>query len=380
MIRTERRQGYRVVAGLLAYRVVCALLQQTAFAPDEHWQGPEVAHRLVFGYGYLTWEWIAGIRSYLHPLVYAVVYQGLRWGGLDGCRWLVVRGPQMVHVVLTVWADVSVYKLTRICFEDEGVAVLALVCQLFNWFGSYCLVRTYSNSMEACLTAYALYVYAVWMKDGTRARHDVARYTVYWVFWAAVCVVLRPASSVFWGCCAVYSVISSAQYRYIRMCIGLAVGLGVLGLASIIDRCMYGRWEFVPWNFFMFNVLRDGSSLYGVNPWHANFTTHLPSMLLSYTPFFLLGCVACIRKGHWHLVGAIVLYCAVYSIPGHKEIRFLLPALLLCMPVTALGLKQFLATRARGRIYAVVVFFLQVAAFVYFSLFHQRCVFDFSFL
>jgi phosphatidylinositol glycan class B len=34
----------------LVFRLCCALCLSTAFAPDEFWQGPEVAHKLVFGY------------------------------------------------------------------------------------------------------------------------------------------------------------------------------------------------------------------------------------------------------------------------------------------------------------------------------------------
>ena len=39
------------VALIVAFRVLNALCVQTYFVPDEYWQGPEVAHRLVFGYG-----------------------------------------------------------------------------------------------------------------------------------------------------------------------------------------------------------------------------------------------------------------------------------------------------------------------------------------
>jgi hypothetical protein len=38
---------------LAALRLINALLLCTYTTPDEYWQGPEVAHRLVFGYGYL---------------------------------------------------------------------------------------------------------------------------------------------------------------------------------------------------------------------------------------------------------------------------------------------------------------------------------------
>lgn len=39
----------RVFAFCLAFRMLNALLVQTYFNPDEHWQGPEVAHRIAFG-------------------------------------------------------------------------------------------------------------------------------------------------------------------------------------------------------------------------------------------------------------------------------------------------------------------------------------------
>ncbi|CAD6972094.1 unnamed protein product, partial [Tilletia controversa] len=45
---------------LIAFRLLNATLTQTYFQPDEFWQSLEVAHRIVFGYGYSTWEWRDG--------------------------------------------------------------------------------------------------------------------------------------------------------------------------------------------------------------------------------------------------------------------------------------------------------------------------------
>jgi phosphatidylinositol glycan class B len=50
-------------------------LSHTYGYPDEYWQAQEVAHRSVFGYGYLTWEWRERIRSILHPWCFALAYQ-----------------------------------------------------------------------------------------------------------------------------------------------------------------------------------------------------------------------------------------------------------------------------------------------------------------
>ena len=45
---------------LVIFRALNALCAQTYFVPDEYWQGPEVSHRLVFGYG-ITMEPGCGI-------------------------------------------------------------------------------------------------------------------------------------------------------------------------------------------------------------------------------------------------------------------------------------------------------------------------------
>lgn len=73
----------------LSVRLSSVWLVKTWFVPDEYWQSMEVAHRLVFGYGYLTWEWAEGIRSYLHPLLIAGLYEVLRLLGLDNVSLLV---------------------------------------------------------------------------------------------------------------------------------------------------------------------------------------------------------------------------------------------------------------------------------------------------
>lgn len=41
-------------AAVVAFRLWNSLFVRTSFNPDEYWQSTEVAHRLVFGYGYLS--------------------------------------------------------------------------------------------------------------------------------------------------------------------------------------------------------------------------------------------------------------------------------------------------------------------------------------
>nr|CAB3445279.1 unnamed protein product [Digitaria exilis] len=100
----------RVLALALAFRAANALLVRTYFNPDEHWQCLEVAHRIAFGYGHLTWEWKRGLRSYLHPLIFAALYKILALLHLDTpwfmmkskCRFVFLEVIPVGAIVLAV--------------------------------------------------------------------------------------------------------------------------------------------------------------------------------------------------------------------------------------------------------------------------------------
>lgn len=73
----------------LCVRIFSVFLVSTWYVPDEYWQSLEIAHNMVFGYGYTTWEWVLGLRSYLHPLLIAFLYKILHLLGLDTVSLLV---------------------------------------------------------------------------------------------------------------------------------------------------------------------------------------------------------------------------------------------------------------------------------------------------
>ena len=75
----------------LVVRILQALFTSTFFQPDEFFQALEPAHRLVFGYGHLTWEWryIRPIRSIIYPAIFVPAYWLVKVLGLE-------HGPLLV--------------------------------------------------------------------------------------------------------------------------------------------------------------------------------------------------------------------------------------------------------------------------------------------
>lgn len=118
----------------LALRMANSLLVQTYFNPDEHWQALEVAHNIAFGYGHLTWEWKKGIRSYLHPMVFASLYKVLALCHLD-TPWFMSKAPRLLQSMFCAVGDLYLYKLSNVLFDDH---VAQWAVSFYNVFFAAC--------------------------------------------------------------------------------------------------------------------------------------------------------------------------------------------------------------------------------------------------
>ncbi|GAB4815394.1 hypothetical protein N2152v2_002440 [Parachlorella kessleri] len=158
-----------------------------------------------------------------------------------------------------------------------------------------------------------------------------------WLLFAALSVVVRPPSALFWAAVSLHqlTVQQGLGQRLGLVADGVSIGGSCLGLALIADRLGYGRWVFVPWEFLRFNLLSGQSAAYGSHPWHWNFSQGFPAVAATLLPLLLLG----VGLSHDRRLAALAgLSLAVYSLPAHKEFRFLLPALQLAMPYSGVAL------------------------------------------
>ncbi|KAI3423779.1 uncharacterized protein J3R85_010785 [Psidium guajava] len=309
----------RVFLLCLAVRVLNSLLVQTYFNPDEHWQALEVAHHIAFGYGHLTWEWKKGIRSYLHPMIFAVLYKVLALLGLDK-PWFMMRAPRLLQSTFSAVGDLYLYKLSRLLFGN-CVARWALFSELTNWFMFFCITRTLSNSLETVLTVMGLYY---WPCLRVSSKSDASSTRIWGLVVAAFACVIRPTSAIIWMYVGLLELsLAHDRMRFIFSEV-LPVGVLVLGLATLLDRLVYGSWVLVPLNFFMFNFLSSGGDYYGTHKWHWYFTQGFTVMLFTFLPFSLAGVI---MSRNWRLSGLIAWVLVLYSVLGHKEFRFVLPVL-----------------------------------------------------
>ncbi|SPO26066.1 related to dolichyl-phosphate-mannose-glycolipid alpha-mannosyltransferase [Ustilago trichophora] len=164
---------------LLTFRLLNALITRTFFQPDEHYQTTEIAHRLVFGYGFKSWEWSSSsdvapapanasyltaaarnlvngpVRSILHPLLFVPGYMLLKITSLDQ-TYLRILFPRLQQAVFAAVGDFYTFRLAH-RIGGSTVAWLATLVGLSNLYSLYTATRTFSNSTEAAITAAALF-------------------------------------------------------------------------------------------------------------------------------------------------------------------------------------------------------------------------------
>jgi phosphatidylinositol glycan class B len=168
----------------LVLRMAMAFVSWGSFVPDETWQSVEVAHKMVFGSGYLTWEWIQGIRSYLHPLIFAVLFKTLELLRMD-FPWTIRLAPRLVQALISALGDVAVIQVFKKEFSPSQLRTFVIL-YASNWFMLYASSRTLVNTFEMALTSMALAFYVQPQQD--------FRY----VGFISLSFIVRPTTAIFW--------------------------------------------------------------------------------------------------------------------------------------------------------------------------------------
>lgn len=368
---------------ILAFRLINAFItSRTVSAPDEHWQSLEIAHKIVFGYGWTTWEWIdrrpansawfggskwgdGPIRSALHPVLFVPLYWVLAQLHLDS-TWLLTIAPSLLQAVFATYTDWFAFRLTRRILNERSAWATLLVsfCSMYTFHST---TRTLSNSLEACLSMAAIFYWPLSLPEDSdtdliseqpliKESSLIKSVTLF-----AISAALRPSNVLlsfplllFLIRAIVLNINSpaTALEAAFALLIVLRTVIYVFVVAVIslftVDSIFYQRLTFTPLGFLKRNVLQGISLFYGASPVHFYFTSALPFIGFSLLPFALRGLWFAFNKPptstfdkitrRWEgvrgerdpkavktLADSVIVFILAMSLLGHKEVRFLQP-------------------------------------------------------
>jgi hypothetical protein len=289
-----------------------------AYQADEIFQYLEQAHRLVFGYGVIPWEYRTGIRSWLFPLALAGPMALGGWLAPATGAYLLL--PKLLIVLLSLTIIGSAHALGRRISPLHGLvaALVAACCSEFALFATQAL--TDSVALALFLPGAALLY----------AKATPGRSAASGALLALACLVRiqdMPAILLF-----VALVCRSDRQRWLW---GIAGALPVVLLSAAVDWAM-GQMPFawVAANFHE-NVVVGRSHLWGVE----KPTFYLKAIGKIWTfalpPIVLLAWLGARR--YPALLAMAIAHLAIMSLIAHKEYRYILPSTATIVVLAALG-------------------------------------------
>uniref|UniRef100_A0A087X7Y3 Mannosyltransferase n=2 Tax=Poecilia formosa TaxID=48698 RepID=A0A087X7Y3_POEFO len=317
---------------------------------------------MVFKYGYLTWEWKAGIRGFTFPLFFAFLYKILHLLNYDTVH-LLIWLPRVAQALLAAFADVKFYLLIR-TLETEDVSRWTFFCHLCSWFSWFCCTRTLTNTAETTLTCLALFYFPL---PGSKTYSSKKYLSL-----VALAVLVRPTALIVWFpllMCHFWQ-----EEDKLRLITHRYIPIGILAvlISALIDCLFYEKWTLVQLNFIKFNILHGVADFYGSHPWHWYFSQGFAVVIGPHLPFFLHGCILAFRK--YRILLATVLWTiVVYSFLPHKEFRFIYPVLPFCMIFCGISLAHLKAWRQPA---AALLLVSNLVLALYTGLIHQRGTLD----
>ena len=315
----------------LALRIGLALGSPNIFFPDEIFQTLEPAHRLVFGYGVIPWEWRLGIRSWVLPTVLAGVMRITAWMGSGSAGYLLGTTIVLSLVSLaTVWFG---YAWAKRASGTPAAVVAALACSFF--FGLvYFAPKAFNEVVAAHVMLPGLYLGVYGQKLGERKRLFLAG--LFCGLAACLRIQLLPALAF----ALVYFCYPRWRAKAPPVIGGVSVPVLLFGAVDWIT------WSY-PWQSFIryyeANVVQGpGKELTLPQPWY----WFLLVLVVLIGPAILLLFHGSRRSPFLAIFCAIVVVS--HSVIPHKEIRFIYPILAPAITLASMGAVDLLHEIKRG--------------------------------
>ncbi|KAG5420273.1 GPI10 [Candida metapsilosis] len=334
-------------------RLVNAISIQTFFQADEFYQSLEPAHNFIYGYGYVTWEWHAKLRSSIHPFIYSLGYKFAKENEL--LIWFV---PKLINSLIATVTEFQLFRFVQVYSRDVQLARVTLMLSLLNPFNWYVLTRSFSNNLETCLTISAL---RFWPWTG-----EIGNYHWYVSLgFGVLSCIIRPTNALLWMPLGIWLLskhrlsLTWVVYSLIEVCV-------LFSLSVALDYFFYQEFTIPIYNFLHFNVVKNLSIFYGVAPWHFYLLQAAPLMMMLYLPFLLFG----LRKDI--LLFSSLFYLVGFSLIQHKEFRFIMPLQPIMLYYAARGYQRL----EMGKHFVLLGIILNVLIAIFFSNVNERGVID----
>lgn len=319
------------VAAAALFRWVHGGHEDGLYWPDEIYQSLEPAHRLVYGYGLVAWEFVSGARNWALPGIIAGVLVIARAFGAEGPEsyLVVVRGFFIALAAATTW---GVHRLAR-GMGASLPAALAAACAFaaagpLIYFGHRAMSEAASTLPVVLGFCFAAYPVRKQQGEGRRTLDVVLGASL-----LGIAVLLRLHNAVF---CVALLGIFVARRNWRSLGLGFATLVGWALLYGLLDKLTWGGWFHSAFVYLKFNLIEGKASSWGTAPffWYVRVLFRSMPLVMA---LLCVGLALSARRAPGLLL-ACAAFFLLHSYTPHKELRFVLPMMPLVCALAGAGI------------------------------------------
>ncbi|MBK8481128.1 MAG: hypothetical protein IPL40_08115 [Proteobacteria bacterium] len=308
-----------------------ALRNHSVFWPDEIFQTLEPAHRAAFGYGFVSWEFTDGARSWLFPGAIAWLWRAAAALGVTQAETLLA----LARLLLAACSVAALYFALRLAGHWAGAravwlaGLLALAFPPLLFFGWRSLTEVPSAALLCAGAWYAAPRAAPTPGQGPRRALLAGLLT-------GLAVFLRFQN----GLVVVGLLGWLLAQRRGREAAFLAAGAIVIAalVGGLLDWLSWGAPFHAFRRYLSYNLLEGRASAYGVSPASFYLTTLSSAAGLALTVALAAGLGGALLGRARGVALLVAGFVVIHSLVPHKELRFIVPVLPLWLAVAASGL------------------------------------------
>jgi phosphatidylinositol glycan class B len=324
-----------LIAGL-GCRVYVMFTDEGIYWPDEIHQSLEPAHRLVFGYGLIAWEFVDGARNWAFPGAIAGLMRAIAALGGDRPH-IYLPVIRLVFVALSLGTALGIYRLARGSGASEEAAAAGAAVWALAAPSIYFAHRAMSENAATVAAVWAVGLMLAF--DSAQARTPHASRRSLWL--GASLLGLSVMFRIQMGVLVIGALgVLAARRNWRGLLESLAV-LSVWGVAfgavdaltwSDAPGATYGGWFHSAILYLRFNLVEGRSAQWGTSSpgYYAEFVFRSMPIIAACLG---IGLLAGLRYASALSVLALLFVVALSAIP-HKEFRFILPMLPLAVAAT----------------------------------------------
>jgi phosphatidylinositol glycan class B len=318
--------GAAVFVAAFLLRLIPVLIFPGINYPDEIIQTTEQAHRLVYGVGMVPWEFIYGTRSWIIPGFIAGVMRFAALFGDGPLVYLPIIGG--VLAALSAVSALCAFLWGRRFYGIAGGVAAGLLTACWMdavYFGP----RALSEVIAAHLMIIGFYLSL--LPETQRGWHRA--------FWGglllALAALLRIHLAPAIGLVFLWAAATKMRPRLVAFVGGAAAAVLFYGA---VDAATWSYPFESLWRNVSLNLMYGVEESFGVTPWY-DYAVQIVGMWGGLAAIMLaLSLIGAVRLPALFLAAAVILL--THSLIGHKEYRFIYPAILIGVILAGIGLAR----------------------------------------